>query len=199
MSIYIKSKNTWKSVNQIYKKTNNAWSIITQSEWEQYINTIVSTYGGNIDSSNTLTIGGPASVSSETCQYISLYNNVQVTGAVWSIVSGTSYATIDTSGLITILSGAENSPITISCQYQGLTSTKEVLVTYVHGSSSETESETETITDPDTGQTTETTTTTTTTTDEQGNVSTSTTVSEVITNQDGSSSTVETVENVATD
>ena len=199
MSIYIKSKNIWKSVNQIYKKTNNAWSIITQSEWEQYINTAVSIYGGNIDSGNTLTIGGPASVSSETCQYISLYNNVQVTGAVWSIVSGTSYATIDSSGSITILSGAENSPITISCQYQGLTSTKEVLVTYVHGSSSETESETETIVDPDTGQTTETTTTTTTTTDEQGNVSTSTTTSEVITNQDGSSSTVETVENVATD
>jgi len=119
----------------------------------------------------TLTIEGVSSISAETCEYNALYNNTTnvTSSATWSIISGSQYATIDSSnGHITILSIANESLVTIQSTYNGLTATKEITLTYVSGASSETTTEA--------------------ITDESGNTTTVTTT--VTTNEDGSSSEV---------
>lgn len=149
---------------------------------------------GPVHTTHSLEIGGAHVVNAETCQYLVLYDNNEVTANTWQVLAGGSYATIDSNGLLTILPGASGSTVQVGCSYAGLSATKNIDVTYVSGSSAETETETETVVDPATGQVTETTTTTTTTTDAQGNVTTETTVTEIVTNQDGTSSQSETVE-----
>ena len=144
--------------------------------------------------SHSLAIAGTANVQAESCQYLALYDRAVVTASAWQVVSGSNYATINSSGLLTALSGASGSAVEIACNYAGLTATKNLNVTFVAGSSASTIAETETIVDPVTGQTTETTTTTTTTTDASGSVTTETVVNESVTNQDGTSSQSETVE-----
>ena len=138
---------------------------------------------------HTFVISGLSTITGETAEYLALYDNASVS-ATWLITAGNQYATIS-NGEITILSGANNSSVTIQASYNGLIATKTITVTYESGTSSTTETETETTVDPQTGATTETTTTTVTTTDEQGNTTTSTVVTETTTNQDGSSSTTE--------
>ena len=87
--------------------------------------------------------------------------------ALWSIIVGSQYATINPSnGKMVILSNANNSSVTIQAIYGNLTATKEITLTYVDGSSSETTTETSV--------------------DESGNTTTITTT--VTTNEDGSSS-----------
>ena len=86
-------------------------------------------------------------------------------GVRWSIAEGSEYATITSDGLLTILSGADNSKIVLKASWGVSSATKECYVTYA---SSETIIDTETIENPD-GTSTEITTTT-------------------ITNEDGTSS-----------
>ena len=138
---------------------------------------------------HTFAISGLSTITGETAEYLALYDNASVS-ATWLITAGNQYATIS-NGEITILSGANNSSVTIQASYNGLTATKTITITYESGTSYTTETETETTVDPQTGATTETTTTTVTTTDGQGNTTTSTVVTETTTNQDGSSSTTE--------
>lgn len=126
----------------------------------------------------TLEIKGASSISAETCMYSAWYNSAidVTTSATWSVVSGSQYATINpSSGLITILNAANESDVTIQASYSGLTTTKEITLTYVNGSSSETT--TEAIVDA------------------EGNVTTI--VTTVTTNEDGSSSEV--IESVVVD
>lgn len=142
---------------------------------------------------HTLEIGGPALISAETCQYVALYDGMQVVGATWSIPTGSSYATVDSNGLLSILPGASGSLVELVCEYGDLSMSKVLTVTYVSGSSAESSTESEVIVDPDTGQTIDRTTTTTVITDAQGNVTTETSTSETINNTDGSFSEVSTV------
>ena len=199
MTNYVKRNNIWTSVSAIYRKINNTWQ--TRSNILTALDNNIYFYStediGIIEVTEpVLVIGGPLSTTGATCQYTLTANNVLVTsGATWSITSGSSYATINNSGLLTILSGANNSQVTISVSYNGSTKTKTVTVTYQSGTNSTSTSETETMTDPNTGATTITTTTTTTTTDSQGNTTTSTTTSETTTNQDGSSTQTDTTQN----
>lgn len=196
---WVRVRNIWKSVIAAFRKVAGMWTTISDSDLATYVSNNVVVYGGHIETGGTLTIGGAAQVASETCQYLALYNNQEVTADSWQVVAGSQYATISSAGLLTILQGADQSSVTIFCSYGGQTATKDLTVTYVSGSSSETETETEVVVDPTTGTTTETTTTTTTTTDEHGNVTTSTTTTEVITNQDGTSSETETESQVNPD
>ena len=164
----IKNSGSWvkNAISSIHQKINGIWRNDTfNSGITNY------TFGGFIETTpdedvtgSTLTIAGPSSVTSTTCQYVALADNTQVSVSDWSITSGTGYASINNSGLLTILNGANNSTVSISCSYNGLTANKEITVTYKSGSSSQT----------------------TTTTDESGN----TVVTTVTDNTDGSSSSM---------
>lgn len=139
-----------------------------------------------------LVIGGPANLSGETCQYTAVYNETVVTSnAVWSVISGNTYATINNNGLLTILSNANNSQIIIQATFNGISKTKDVIVTYDAGTSTQTETQTETTTDAS-GNTTTTVTTTTTITDASGNTATTETISQTTENEDGTSTVTET-------
>lgn len=125
----------------------------------------------------TLVIEGASEITAETYKYNAMCGDNDVTtSAAWSIVSGSEYATMDsTNGKITISSTASESPVTIQAVYNGQTATKEIILTYKSGSSAETTTEV--------------------VTDESGN--TTTVVTTVTENEDGSSTEV--VESVVTD
>ena len=116
-------------------------------------------------------------ITAETYKYNAMCGDNDVTtSAVWSIVSGSEYATMDaTNGKITISSTASESPVTIQAVYNSQTATKEITLTYQSGSSAETTTEV--------------------VTDESGN--TTTVVTTVTENEDGSSTEI--VESVVTD
>lgn len=147
--------------------------------------------------SNQLSIEGPSTMTGTEGNVIALYNNA-IVSPYWTITSGNAYATIDSTGAISIIADGE---ITVSATYNNITTTKVITVVYDEESSSYTEvdeetgavttTETTTTTDPVTGSTTETTTSTTTNSD--GSTSESTT--ETTTNTDGSSTTTETTTN----
>ena len=126
----------------------------------------------------TLAIVGAPVISAETCNYDAIADNSEdvTSSAMWSIISGSQYATINpNNGHVTILNGASESTVTIQAVYAGLTATTNVTLTYVSGAESETTTES--------------------TVDIEGNTTTvTTTVTEY---EDGSS--VEVVETVITD
>lgn len=155
-------------------------------------------------SQHTLVIEGLNVVEGYSVRYSILYDGQSPSGqGVWSVVSGGSYGSINSStGELTINNTANNSQITIQCIYGGVTATFALTATYQSGKSIDTS--TETTTDPDTGETTTTTTTvvingdgsststsSSTTTDGNGNV-TGTSTSNTTTNTDGSSSSTTT-------
>lgn len=155
-------------------------------------------------SQHTLVIEGLNVVEGYSVKYSILYDGQSPSGqGVWSVVSGGTYGSINSStGELTINNTANNSQITIQCIYGGVTATFTLTATYQSGKSIDTE--TETTTDPDTGETTTTTTTvitngdgsststsSSTTTDENGNI-TGTSTSNKTTNTDGSSSSTTT-------
>ena len=118
---------------------------------------IVNTYKAD---TQTLTVQCADKVASTSLTIVALYNNtVLQSGASWSITQGLQYATIDNTGEITISQSASNSTVTVSCSYNGLVATKDIVLTYKSGSESQTE--TEITVDPSTGETITTTTTTT--------------------------------------
>ena len=118
---------------------------------------IVNTYKA---ATRTLSVQCADRVASTSLTIVALYNNtVLQSGASWSITQGLQYATIDNTGEITISQSASNSTVTVSCSYNGLVATKDIVLTYKSGSESQTE--TEVIVDPSTGEIITTTTTTT--------------------------------------
>lgn len=118
---------------------------------------IVNTYKA---ATQTLSVQCADKVASTSLTIVALYNNtVLQSGASWSITQGLQYATIDNTGEITISQSASNSTVTVSCSYNGLVATKDIVLTYKSGSESQTE--TEITVDPATGETITTTTTTT--------------------------------------
>lgn len=126
--------------------------------------------------SGVLRIEGASDISTTACQYLAVCGTRVVVPDSWSVVSGNEYASINSSGVLTVNVSASHAPVTISCTFGNQTAYKDLTVTYTSGSSSDTETETVIETNPVTGETTETITTTTTTTDEHGNTSSQTTV-----------------------
>ena len=167
----------YKQQQQVSYDGGTTWENVTPAVYQQGgVAEVHSTDCGYVPA--TLAIEGALSVSAETCQYRAIGSNVTdvTTAATWSIVSGSEYATINSSnGEVTILTGASESQVTIQAVYDTLTATTTVTLTYVSGSTSETTTEI--------------------VTDESGNTTTVTTI--VTENEDGSSS--ETVQTVITD
>ena len=140
--VYIKKNSNFVEVNKFYKKVNNAWVELQESEFVSYIHQVIPIFSGDQQHAK-FEIAAPGTVTAETCQCLALYNDAAIeSGVQWSITNGSSYATINSVGLITILSTADSTPITVSATYCGETATHSMTVTYKHGSSSETETET---------------------------------------------------------
>lgn len=79
---------------------------------------------------------GSKNVATYTCTASYDDGTSKSVNPVWNITSGSSYASISGDGVLTIKSGANNSPVVITASYQGKTNTKNVTVTYDNGMSS---------------------------------------------------------------
>ena len=197
----LKVGNEWKSTGKFYKKINGVWTQLNIVEFLSALNSCTSVIVYNptdidIDEEEIiiLSIAGPSIVNSETMQYVGLVNGEENNEITYEITSGSAYASINSStGILTVLSGAEDSPVTIACHYDTYTTTKNITVTYNEGVDSTVDVEVETATDPITGDTITTTTTTISTTNSDG--SSSETVQEVAENSNGSSSSTTTTHN----
>ena len=162
MGTFQKIGDTWRVVSKYYQKTNGAWAEITEASFDSYIRILPSMFGGA--SISGIDIVGPDTVSGESCTFAAIYNSANVTSAAtWSIISGSQYASVSGS-VILIGSNANNSNVTVQANYNGMTGTKNVVLTYLSGTTEETE--TEIIVD-ESGNTSAT--TTTTVSDESGN------------------------------
>lgn len=136
-----------------------------------------------------LRIVGPTEISGETCSLKCTLGNMIVSPA-WSVLGGSEYCSIDSSGLLTINSGASSTQVTIKAVYNDLTAVLVATLTYVQNSNTEV---TVTI-DENTGNIS----TATTTTTENGDGSTTTTTSTTVNDASGNvvgSSTNETTQN----
>lgn len=157
---------------------NAQWSIIDGNEYatinsygrldinsnilNQYV-TIRATYKNYIDNitilisyNNQLDIYCPDNMRGVSGNCVAMYNNTMVT-PMWSIITGNEYATINSSGEITILNTGD---ITVQAEYSEYTARKQITVVYDINSSTETiidengvitETTITTITDPETG------------------------------------------------
>ena len=166
MTKFHKINGVWREISKYYQKTNGAWAEISEASFESYLNAnpLPSQFGGFV--TVDFVLGGPRNVSGETCSFTAVYEGLNVTSAAtWSLVSGGQYATM-TDYVMTIATGASNSTVTISATYNGNTTTKDVVLTYKAGTTTETQTETEV--------------------DESGNTTTTTTT--ITENEDGSSS-----------
>lgn len=208
--VYLKYNGTFNEVTSVGKKYNGEWTnspvsniyVKQNGVWTTGVTgtTLMTSlkFDGAIGTTHTLTIGGASTVAAERCQYVAIYDNRLEVRPTWSIISGGTYATIANDGTVTIDSSADNSAVRIQAEYGGLTRTKDVVLTYVSGSTSETT--TETVVDIETGEITTTTTTTTKNQDGSSQVSTETvyydengdvmgsSTNETTNNTDGSSS-----------
>ena len=169
MAQYIKVNGEWVAIQARYKKVNGVWVQVPESgfpELSAYV------FGGS--PSEVVSIAGLDSVSAVSSSYCALLNGVQdvTTGSTWSVVSGSNYATIDQLGELTILSGADNSNVTIQVEHGTSSARKTVSVTYVSGATAYTETEIVV----DAGGNTSTTTTTTIENNDGSTTSESTTV-----------------------
>ena len=160
---YIKRNSQYSVVDNVYRKNNNVWEIISEQEFLSYISNRIFIY-----SNIRFEIAAPNTVASETCQCAALLNGSAVTtGISWSIISGSTYALIDNSGLLSIQNAADDSEIIVCASYSGLSVTHNMNVTYRAGSTAETTTEV--------------------VVDESGN--STTTITTVTENEDGSSYT----------
>ena len=88
---------------------------------------------------NNFKLIGPTTVDTETSQYTATLNGTDVTNSCqWSITTGSQYASINGSGLMTVNSQADSSTVVVSCVYGQFTKTMETIVTYVSGATSDT-------------------------------------------------------------
>lgn len=139
--VYLKKNSSFSEVNGFFIKTNGVWGSVSQEQFLTYLRQTVAIFGGAVTSVK-FEIVAPSTLTAETCQCLALYNDsVLSSGVVWSIASGSTYATIDNNGLLTINSNANNAEIVISAVYGNRTATHSLVATYRSGSTSETTTE----------------------------------------------------------
>lgn len=154
----VKVNNAWNETNEFYKKTNNLWEKISKTEFLDHITHNIFVYDSS-SISMKLEIAAPRTLVAESCQCNVTANGIKLqSGYQLNVASGNTFATIDNTGLLTVLSSANNSNITLFATYNGFSATHSMNVTYKSGSISETTSE---ITTDESGNTIEITTTVT--------------------------------------
>lgn len=195
---YIKLENIWTPHYKHFMKTNGVWIEISDSAYIDYITNNISFYGGSAGGNHSLSIMGLDAVSGESLSYSLIYDRQYEvsSAATWLLLDGNEYATIS-GNTITILSGANNSQITVKATYQNLTAVKNATITYKTGGNTETETiievdesgntTTEVISTTTNEDGTTETNTNSTTVDESGNTI-GTTETTTVVNEDGSSS-----------
>ena len=142
-AVYIKKNSEFAEVETIFRKNNNNWGQITKEEFATYITSAqtVSIFNNSLNPI-ILEIGAPHTLTTETFQCTVMANGIKLnSGYQLSIVSGNTFATIDNTGLLTVLSSANNSDITLYAEYGGLSAAHVTNVTFKSGSTSETTSE----------------------------------------------------------
>ena len=122
----IKIDGSWKHIVAVYKKVNGHW--VAQENYD-FDNHAYFYDSGSVDV-DVLLIVANDSYTGQQFYVIAKLNNTQV-NPTWSITSGNQYATINQSGQITILTGAENSLITVQADYDNMTDSKQISVTYI--------------------------------------------------------------------
>ena len=109
----IKIEGEWRNIVAVYKKVNNQW--VQQDEYD--FDNIPHFYSDAMVDVDTLLIIAQSAYSGMQFYVIAKLNNTQV-NPTWSITSGNQYATINQSGQISILTGAENSLITVKADWK---------------------------------------------------------------------------------
>ena len=191
-TVYVKTNSQYSVVDTFYKKNNNVWGTISEQEFLSYLSDRVFLY--NNMQILRFEIAAPNAVASETCQCVALLNDSTITtGISWSIISGSTYALIDNSGLLSIQNTADNSDIIIGASYLGLSTTHNMNVTYRAGSTAETT--TEVVVDESGNSTT----TITTVTENEDGSSYSESTSTILDESGNTIGTIESTTNVNTD
>ena len=126
MSTYIKIQDTWTPIKRIFKKINGEW--VQQNDIISALGDMIYIYGGHTISI-LLSILGEEEYLGQSFILSSTYDN-SIVYPEWSIVAGNAYATINSNGKVTILSGANENTITVQASYDGYTETKDIVVTY---------------------------------------------------------------------
>ena len=135
--IYIKRYLNYIESTDYFKKINNIWQTITQSEFLSRLSQTISVFGGI--GTTRFEIMAPTNLTAESCQCNAALNGEVISsGVTWNIISGGEYATIDSTGLVTVSSVASSSTIVISATYNGNSDTHTMSVTYKSGSTSDT-------------------------------------------------------------
>lgn len=130
MQNFIKIQGKYKNIQTIFKKSGGIF--IESYDSIDNILSDVYTYAGNIDDIRLLCSN---SIIGETAQLRLVINNEIISdNVIWEITSGSGYATINSSGLLTILSNANESIITVTATYNGLRTSKNIVITYKEGS-----------------------------------------------------------------
>ena len=121
----IKIDGEWKNIINVYKKVNGHW---TRQDYYDFDNNAYF-FSSDSVSTDTFLIVAEDSYLGQQFYVVATLNNVQVS-PTWSITSGNQYATINQSGLITILTGAQNSLITVEADYSTFTDSKQISITF---------------------------------------------------------------------
>lgn len=107
--VYIKNNSNFIEVNNFFRKIDNSWVEMTQSGFLTYLEGVIPIFGGIIPSITRFEIAAPNTLVAESCQCLATFNDTVLTSGVsWSIISGSSYASIDSNGLLTLTSTANN-------------------------------------------------------------------------------------------
>lgn len=135
--IYIKKYLSFVESTNYFKKINNVWQAMSESDLLSQLNQILSIFGGV--RVVRLQITAPSDLVAQSCQCHAASNgNIIPSGVTWSVLSGNEYATIDSTGLVTVLPVASSAAIVISAEYNGSLATHTMNVTYRAGSTSNT-------------------------------------------------------------
>ena len=143
MSTYIKDNEAWLRAARIFVKTGDTWVQYTMAEFSGFTSGRSFSYGGYIGGSHTLSLVGIDSFTGVNYTFAVLYDNTVIpeSACTWQIVSGNSYATIDTDGTITILNTATDANVTVQANYDGIIAERTISLTYMTGSTAHTETQ----------------------------------------------------------
>ena len=131
----IKLDGEWKNIILFKQKVDDVWSAITVSDFYSLCASKHIDFGGVVDFDRTIEIYGAEEVHGQFSSYVAIldYQTDITTAVTWSIVSGSEYATLSQDGELTVLSGANNSSVVIKAEYEGVSQTKELSLTYQMG------------------------------------------------------------------
>lgn len=121
----IKIDGEWKNIIGVYKKVNGHW---TRQDYYDFDNNAYFFSSDSVSTDTFLIVANDAYLGQQF-YVVATLNNVQVS-PTWSITSGNQYATIDQSGQVTILTGAQNSLITVEADYNTFTDSKQISITF---------------------------------------------------------------------